>query len=740
MVVVAADSVDRRSVDGGREELLRFEVDRAEHGSVEALGGGARCDSSGEVAGRRARERRQAELLGLLGRDRDDPVLEGVCRVGRVQLQPQLADAELLGQAWSPDERGQARREPRLGGSVDRQQRRVAPDRCRPGGDRLARERVRSLVPVVDGIEGREAARAGADVLECVLGVADAATKCGGGHGTSPFDSLDIRPGLAPCREAGCRGFTGPVPQPLSMRSGSCPLPAASIRNEVTLRGQVEQEARAARDAVASLTDAAVSEALHRASELVGDRRAAILAANRADLDAGVGLDEGLVDRLRVDDARVDALAEQLVETAELSPLEREAATWTLANGKRVTERRIPIGAVGANFEARPNVALDVSGQLLKSLNTALLRTGSAALRTVTMLVDEVLRPALESAGLPPGAVGLVRSPDHEGARVLVSMPKLVPLVILRGSGETTAALARHAAEHGVRTLAHAEGGGVLYVHPSADPGDGRAVVEASIDRLGVCNRLNLCLVDREAEGLAARPSRRCSRVAAIDGAHAVEPIGHEWANDPDHRRQVTLCYLDSLEEAVRVANEETSGLAASIVAEDADAARRFLYAYRGTAAFWNETTRFTDGWKLTGAPETGINVDWTPGPRGPVTYRDLWLRQYRVVGNGTQTPVKRPIVVKLGSSLVAALGRAAGARSLLRARAARLRSSSRAERRSASSRRARSRSGSRGSGSGARPRSCRGSRRPPRSGRRGCSGPGTTPSAATGLPPRRCS
>ena len=72
-------------------------------------------------------------------------------------------------------------------------------------------------------------------------------------------------------------------------------------------------------------------------------------------------------------------------------------------------------------------------------------------------------------------------------------------------------------------------------------------------------------------------------------------------------------------------------------VAEDADAAGRFLEGYRGTAAFWNATTRFTDGFALTGAPETGINVDHTPGPRGPVTYRDLWLRQYRVVGDGTQ-------------------------------------------------------------------------------------------------------
>ena len=113
-----------------------------------------------------------------------------------------------------------------------------------------------------------------------------------------------------------------------------------------------------------------------------------------------------------------------------------------------------------------------------------------------------MLRPALERAGLPPGSVGLVRSPDREGARVLVTMPERIPLVILRGSGETTAALARLAAEHGVRTLAHAEGGGVLYIHSGADRDRALAMTEATLDRLGVCNRLNLALVDRGAAAL----------------------------------------------------------------------------------------------------------------------------------------------------------------------------------------------------------------------------------------------
>ena len=417
----------------------------------------------------------------------------------------------------------------------------------------------------------------------------------------------------------------------------------------LTLQDSVEREAAAAHAAVPRLADAAVTAALALAAERVGERRSEILAANEADVAGADGLDAGALDRLRLDDARLDSIATQLRDLSALPPLEREIDSWRLSNGLDVSERRIPIGVVGANFEARPNVAVDVAGQLLKSLNGAVLRTGGAALGTVTVLVDDVLRPALAAAGLPPEAVGLVRSPDREGARALVSLPRLVPLVILRGSGETTATLARHAAEHGVRTLAHAEGGGVLYVAASADPAKVEALVAASLDRLGVCNRLNLLLVDVAAVamlerilpvlarlGIEARGTERARAHAEL--APLDVRLGHEWANDPERVATVTVDVVGGPDEAVGIANGETSALAATVVAEDRAVAESFLESYRGTAAFWQAPTRFTDGFALTGAPETGINVDWVPGPRGPVTYRDLWLRQYRVVGDGTQS------------------------------------------------------------------------------------------------------
>jgi glutamate-5-semialdehyde dehydrogenase len=415
--------------------------------------------------------------------------------------------------------------------------------------------------------------------------------------------------------------------------------------NESALRF-VETEARAARAALAGFDQSLVDESLRQAAGLLRDRRHAVLDANLRDFhETSSRLDEGALDRLRLDDARVEATAAGLEATAALPPLEREVRAWRLPNGLEVSERRVPIGVVGANFEARPNVAADIASQVLKSGNAVVLRTGGAALATVTCLVDEVLRPALAQTGLPGEVVGLVRTPERTGAEALVSLPELVPLVILRGSGPSTAALAQRAALNGVRTLAHAEGGGVLYVHSGASHERLAAVARASLDRLGVCNRLNLALVDRGA--LALLPTllavfaERGLEIRGTETGPGVLPldqrIGYEWAADPERVATVTLHVVDGVDEAVRIANDETSGLAATIVTEEEAAATTFLDGYRGTAALWNATTRFTDGFALLGVPETGVNVDHAPGPRGPVTYRDLCLRQYRIVGDGSQ-------------------------------------------------------------------------------------------------------
>jgi len=275
-----------------------------------------------------------------------------------------------------------------------------------------------------------------------------------------------------------------------------------------------------------------------------------------------------------------------------------------------------------------------VASQLVKSRNAGVLRTGSAALASASALADEVIAPALAKAGLDPQAVQLVRAPGQAAAYALVRVPDLVPLVILRGSGDSTRALAAEGAAHGVRTLAHADGGGVLYVHSSAQRSMASQLIESSVDRLGVCNRLNLLLIDRRLwdEWLP----EVTAQLAALGIAASLPPhehaLGYEWALDAGREATVTIAPADGPAQAAAIANDETSGLAAGIAASDPAAAAEFLDAYAGTGAFWNATTRLLDGFRLLGVPETGINIDALPGPRGPVTFRDLYLRQFVVM------------------------------------------------------------------------------------------------------------
>jgi len=406
--------------------------------------------------------------------------------------------------------------------------------------------------------------------------------------------------------------------------------------------------AKAAAPHLAAAPAEAVNAALHGMAKLLGDTESTVLAANAADVAAGeaAGLGRGLLDRLALGETRIAEMARQisLLAAASFPPAHRRLRD--LPDGLFLAERRVPVGVVGANYEARPNVTVDVASQLLKSRNAGVLRTGAAALRSAAALFDHVISPALEHAGLDPGALQLVRSADRQAAMELVARPGLIPLVILRGSGDTTRALAAEAARHGVRTLAHADGGGVLYLDRAADPALAAELIDASLDRLGVCNRLNLLLIDAEVWDQmlgVAEPALRDRGVTASLPPHD-HPLGHEWALDTGHEATVTVAPVDGPAHAAAVANRETSGLAASVVTTDPDAAREFLDAYAGTGAFWNASTRLLDGFKLRGVPETGINVDHVPGPRGPVTFEDLCLRQYVVTpANGPASEPAAP-------------------------------------------------------------------------------------------------
>ncbi|MEU8142508.1 aldehyde dehydrogenase family protein [Nonomuraea sp. NPDC048901] len=411
----------------------------------------------------------------------------------------------------------------------------------------------------------------------------------------------------------------------------------------------VEDEVRAcairAEQSCASLhkaTDAAIDTALRAMAERLRAARDILTTANEEDLAAAVsaGMSPALQDRLRLTGPRLESMAAELRTLADVAHEPRDQVLEERADGLTLLERRRPVGVIGANFEARPNVTLDIASQFLKSRNAGVLRTGSAALRSSRALVDQVIAPALGEAGLDRDAIQLIPSEDRSAAYSLVSLPQLIPLVILRGSGDSTRDLGRHAARHGVRTLAHADGGGVLYVHPAADDKVVHQLITDSLDRLGVCNRLNLllidqCVYDERLPGILEALDRLGVTASLPPHTH---PRGYEWSLDSNRAATVTVDAVDGPLHAARIANEETSGLAAAIATEDPAAAAQFIDAYTGSGVFWNSTTRLLDGFKLLRLPETGINIDRVPGPRGPVSFRDLYLRQYMIVPSGRLT------------------------------------------------------------------------------------------------------
>jgi len=401
----------------------------------------------------------------------------------------------------------------------------------------------------------------------------------------------------------------------------------------------VEECARSAKRAAPSLAAAspeAIDAALNAMADKLVEHADVVLEANQADIVKARedGMSAGLLDRLTITPERLTGMAEQLRLLAGAPHQERSVDVSTLDGGLRLVERRRPVGVIGANYEARPNVTVDVASQLVKSRNGGVLRTGSAALGSAQRLRETVIAPALSEAGIDPDVIQLVPRAEREAASALVRFPALVPLVILRGSGDSTRALATEAAVHGVRTLAHADGGGVLYVDEAADTDKVRDLVFNSLDRLGVCNRLNLLLIHEDAHdrvwpGISGALAERGVTPSLAPHEHA---IGYEWALDSDREATVTVEKVSGLPEAAEIANERTSGLAAGIATESSEAADAFFDAYTGTGVFWNAPTRLLDGFKLLAVPETGINLDKVPGPRGPVTYTDLYVRQYAVL------------------------------------------------------------------------------------------------------------
>jgi glutamate-5-semialdehyde dehydrogenase len=372
-------------------------------------------------------------------------------------------------------------------------------------------------------------------------------------------------------------------------------------------------------------------------------RAEALLAANAADLQAAEGhYSPAILDRGRMTPPRLQEMAKQqraLVGAPEV--VGRTIRSWTRPNGLRFREVRHPLGVIAAVFEARYNVGADIAAQALKSRNAVVLKGGRMLVRTDTALVDEVLRPAAEAAGLPPAAIGFMRIPDRSCA--LAMLDERPDACIGRGDNPLITMLAHECAQRGVELIAHDKGGAWLYIDRKADPETALAMIVNSLDRRGVCNRLNVLLVHAEIAG-----SFLPRAIQALEGigvtSHGTErtrpgqhkmkrlevDLGHEWLSD-----NISVDIPADWREALELANRWNTGIGLAVCTADNAVARRMALLYNGTYFGINALTRFNDGFEITGRSETGIVTRNTTGARGAVTYPDLTQRKIVAVGTG---------------------------------------------------------------------------------------------------------
>ncbi|MFT2706364.1 glutamate-5-semialdehyde dehydrogenase [Clavibacter zhangzhiyongii] len=424
-----------------------------------------------------------------------------------------------------------------------------------------------------------------------------------------------------------------PVPAP-DRRGDALPDPAL----ERILHG-----ARAASTDLAARTsgerDAAL-EAIAAALLAATDR---VVAANAEDLAAGraSGLAAGLLDRLALDARRVGALADAVAGIHRLDdPLGHVVRGRTLPNGLLLSQVRVPFGVVGAIYEARPNVTVDIAALALRSGNAVVLRGGSAALRTNAVLVD-VMRGALEAAGLPADAVQTVDAHGRAGAARLMRARGLVDVLVPRGSADLIRTVVEESTVPVIET-----GAGVVHVYLDASADERMAVdiaVDAKVSRPSVCNAMETLLVHRDAAprilpAVLDALRERGVTVHGDDGVRALWPdavpaTDEDWAAEY-LSLDVAVRVVDAVEDAVAHIARWSTHHTESIVTSDLTVAERFLAAVDSAVVMVNASTRFTDGSEFGFGAEVGISTQKLHA-RGPMGLQELTSTKWIVRGSG---------------------------------------------------------------------------------------------------------
>ncbi|WP_405372791.1 MULTISPECIES: glutamate-5-semialdehyde dehydrogenase [unclassified Microbacterium] len=403
------------------------------------------------------------------------------------------------------------------------------------------------------------------------------------------------------------------------------------------------ESAREASRAVGLLTDAEKARLLEMIADAINADAPAIVAANAEDLSRGAsdGLTDGLLDRLRLDQPRVHALASAVRDVAALpDPVGRVLDERVLANGLRLQKVSVPFGVIGSIYEARPNVTVDIASLALRSGNAVVLRGGSAAQSTNATLLA-VMQRAMDAAGVDSRALQSVDDFGRDGARELMQARGLVDVLVPRGSAALIDTVVRESSVPVIET-----GAGVVHiVLDSSAPLDWATdiVVNAKVQRPSVCNAVETVLVLRDAaERLippitAALQERGVTVHGDADVARMVAGIvpatEEDWSTEYQSL-DISLRIVDDLDSALEHIRTYSTHHTESIITRDDDRAERFLAEVDSAVVMVNASTRFTDGGEFGFGAEVGISTQKLHA-RGPMGLPELTTVKWLARGSG---------------------------------------------------------------------------------------------------------
>ena len=411
-------------------------------------------------------------------------------------------------------------------------------------------------------------------------------------------------------------------------------------------------EARAAGRELARAGSAVKDAALRNIADALRRRQDAIVEANRLDCDAGAesGLSDAILDRLLLTPDRLSALAADVESIAGLpDPVGETFDMRTLPNGLQVGKRRVPLGLIGAIYESRPNVTIDISCLCLKSGNAVLLRGGKEAIRSNTIL-SEIVRDSLVEAGGPGGAVQFVGSTDRALVAEMLGMKGVIDLLVPRGSEQ----FIRYVGENA--SMPVVEGGvGVChtYVDRTADLDSAVAIAyNAKVQRPSTCNALDTLIVHSSVapqflpriarawaeSGVEMRCDKRAlSLLGGVPGLNASPAADTDWGTE-FLSLVASVRVVDDMDEALSHVEAHGSGHSEAIITEDYTAAQRFLDEVDAAAVFVNASTRFTDGGQFGLGAEVGISTQKMHA-RGPMGLREMTSYKWIILGRGHVRP-----------------------------------------------------------------------------------------------------